>query len=72
LCRNCLLKHGIEKKIEGRIDVTGRRGRRRKQLSDDLKETGAYWKFKEEALDLTVCRTNLGRGHGHVIRQGTE
>jgi hypothetical protein len=31
LRRNCLLKHVIEGKIEGRIKVTGRRGRRRKQ-----------------------------------------
>jgi hypothetical protein len=28
--RNCLLKHVIEGKIEGRIEVTGRRGRRHK------------------------------------------
>jgi len=32
--RNCLLKHIIEGKIEGRTDVTGSRGRRRKQLLD--------------------------------------
>jgi hypothetical protein len=51
LCRNCLLKHVIEGKIEGRIEVMGRRGRRRKQLLDDLKEKRGYWKFKEEALD---------------------
>jgi hypothetical protein len=31
--------------------MTGRRGRRRKQLLDDLKEKRRYWKFKEEALD---------------------
>jgi len=36
--RNCLLKHVSECKIEGRIEVTGRRGRRRKQTLDDLKE----------------------------------
>jgi hypothetical protein len=29
LCRNCLLKHVIERKIEERIKVRGRRGRRR-------------------------------------------
>jgi hypothetical protein len=40
LRRNFLLKQVIEGKLEGRIDVTGRRGRRRKQLLDDLKETG--------------------------------
>jgi hypothetical protein len=38
LRRNCLLKHVIEEKLEGRIEMTGRRGRRRKQLLDDLKE----------------------------------
>jgi hypothetical protein len=37
LRRNCLLKHVNEGKTEGRIEVTGRRGRRRKQLLDDLK-----------------------------------
>jgi hypothetical protein len=36
LRRNCLLKHGIEGKTEGRMEVTGRRERRRKQLLDDL------------------------------------
>ena len=38
LCRKCLLKHDNEGKIEGRIEVIGRRGRRHKQLLDDLKE----------------------------------
>jgi hypothetical protein len=32
LRRNCLLKHVIEGKIEGRIKVAGRRGRWRKKL----------------------------------------
>jgi hypothetical protein len=54
LRRNCPLKHVIEGKLEGRIEVTGRRGRRRKQLLDDLKEKGIYWKLKEEALARTV------------------
>jgi hypothetical protein len=38
LRRNCLKKHVIEGKIEGKIEVTPRRGRRCKQLLDDLKE----------------------------------
>jgi hypothetical protein len=38
LCRNCLLKHVIERKTEQRIEMTGRRGRRRKQLLDDSQE----------------------------------
>jgi hypothetical protein len=42
LRRNCLLKHVIEGKLEGRIEMTGRRGRRRKQLLDDLKEKKRY------------------------------
>jgi hypothetical protein len=37
LHRNCLLKHVIEGKIEGRIEMMGRQGRRCKQLLDDLK-----------------------------------
>jgi len=36
LHRNYLLKHAVEGNIEGGIDVTGRRGRRRKQLLDDF------------------------------------
>jgi hypothetical protein len=54
LRRNCLLKHLIEGMLEGRIEMTGRRGRRRRQLLDDLKEKRRYWKLKEEALNRTV------------------
>jgi hypothetical protein len=61
LGRNCILKHFIEGKIEGKVEVTGRRGRRRKQLLDSLKETREYWKLKEEALARTVRRTLCGR-----------
>jgi hypothetical protein len=50
----------------------GRRGRRRKQLLDDLKEKRRYWKMKEEALDRTLWRTRFGRGYGPVVRQTTE
>jgi hypothetical protein len=39
LHRNCLLKHIIEGKLERRIEVTGRRGRRCKKLLGDPKET---------------------------------
>jgi hypothetical protein len=38
LHRNCLLKHVIQGKIEGRMEVKGRRGRNRKQLLDKFKE----------------------------------
>jgi hypothetical protein len=72
LRRNCLLKHVIEGKLEGRIEITGRRGRRRKQLLDDLKGKRRYWKLKEEALDRTLWRTRFGRDYGPVVRQSTE
>jgi hypothetical protein len=72
LRRNCLLKHVIEGKVEGRIEMTGRRGRRRKQLLDDLQEKRRYWKLKEEALDRILWRTRFGRGYGPVVRQTTE
>jgi len=42
LRRNSLLKHVIEGEKEGRIGVTGRRGRRRKELLDDLQEEIMY------------------------------
>jgi hypothetical protein len=52
--------------------VTGRRGRRSKLVLDDFKETRAYWKLKEEVLDLTLWRTGFGRGYGSVVRQTVE
>jgi hypothetical protein len=51
---SCLLKHVIEGKIEGRIEVTGRQGRRYKQPLDDLKENKSYWKLKVQALGRAV------------------
>jgi hypothetical protein len=45
-----------EGKLVGRIEMIGRRERRRKQLLDDLKEKTGYWKLKEEALARTVWR----------------
>ena len=62
LSNNCLLKHIIEGKIEGGIEVTGRQGRRGKQLLDDLKERREYWKLKEIALDHTLWGIRFGRG----------
>jgi hypothetical protein len=47
----------IEGNLEGRIDVMGRRGRRRKQLLDDLKEKRRYLKLKEGALNCSLWRT---------------
>jgi hypothetical protein len=71
LRRNCLLKHIIKVQIQGWIEVTGRLGRRHKQLLDDLEETRKYWKLEEEALHLTLWRTRFGRGYGPVVIQAT-
>jgi hypothetical protein len=51
LRRNCVLKEVIEGKIKGRIEVTRRRGRRRKKLLDNLGDRRGYSNLKEEALD---------------------
>jgi hypothetical protein len=42
LRRNCLLRHVIEGKLDGRIAVTVRRGRSRKQPMDKLKDSRGY------------------------------
>ena len=54
LRRNCLLKHVIEGKIKGEMEVTRRQGRRRKKLLDDLKDRRGYSHLKEQALDRTM------------------
>ena len=72
LRRNCLLQRVIEGKIKGGIQVTGRRGRRRRKLLDDLKERRGYSHLEEEALDRTVWRARFGRGFGPVVRQTTK
>jgi len=69
---NCLLKYVTEGKIEERIEVTGRRGKRCGQLLDDLKKTTSYWALKEEALDRAVRRTRFGRSCVPVVRQSAE
>ena len=48
---NWLLKHVIGGKVEGRIEVKARRGRKREQPLDDLKDTRRYRQLKGEALD---------------------
>ena len=66
LRRNCLLQGVIEGKIKGGIEVTGRRGRRRRKLLDDFKERRGYSHLKEEALERTMWRARFGRGFGRV------
>ena len=72
LRRNCLLKQVIEGKIKGEMEVTRKRGRRRKKLLDDLKNRRGYSHLKEEALDRTMWRNRFGGGFGPIVRQNTE
>jgi hypothetical protein len=72
LRRNCLLQGVIEGKIQGGIEVTGKQGRKRDKLLDDLKERRGYSHLKEEALDRTKWRARFGRSFGFVVRQTTK
>jgi hypothetical protein len=68
LRRNCLQQRVVEGKIKGGIEVTGRRGGRRKKLLYNLKERRGYSHLEEEALDRTMWKVRLGRGFGPVVK----
>ena len=72
LRRNCFIKQVIEGKIKGEMEVTIRRGRRRKKLLDDLKDRRGDSHLNEEDLDRTMWRNRFGGGFGPVVRQSTE
>ena len=72
LRRNCFLQRATKGKIQVGIEVTGRQGRRRRKLFDDLKERRGYYHLKEKALDSTMWRARFGRGFGPVVRQTTK
>ena len=59
----------LKERYKGGIEVTGRQGRRRRKLLDDLKERRGYSHLKEEALARTMWRARFGRGFGPVVRQ---
>jgi len=59
---NCLLKHVIETKIE----FTGRRGGRSKQLLVDRKEDRRFFNLREKALCRTLWITRFQRDCGPV------
>jgi len=50
--------------------VTGRLGRWRRKLLDDLKERTGYPHLEEEALDRTMWKVRFGRGFGPVVKTG--
>ena len=70
--RNCLLKQVVGGKIKGEMEVTRKRGRRRMELLDALKDRKGYSHLKEEALDRTMWRNRFGGGFEPVVRQNTE
>ena len=69
---NSLLQRVTEGKIKGGIEVTGRQGRKRRKVLDDLKERRGHSHLKEEALDCTMWRARFGRALGPVVRQTTK
>jgi len=59
-----LLKDVIEGK---KVEVTGRRGGKRQQLLDNLKEKRRYCKWKAEGLDNTLWRKRFGTSCGRAL-----
>ena len=49
--------------------MTGRQGRRRRKLLDDLKERRGYSHLKEKALDRTLWGARFERCFGTFVRQ---
>lgn len=72
LHRNCFLKRVTKGKMEGKMAVRRRRGRKRKKLQDNLKVKRRYWILKNEILDHTARRTRFGIGYGPVVKQTTD
>ena len=62
LCRNWLLQRVIEGKVEGVVEVRGRRGRRRRKLLDDLVFVHFY------IFIAYVCWRQLRTVHSRTFR----
>jgi hypothetical protein len=62
----------LKERYKGGIEVTVRKGRRRRKLLDDLKDRRGYSHLKEEALYRTMWRARFGRVIGPVGRHTTE
>ena len=71
-CVETAFYNGLLKKRYKGIEVTGRQGRRRRKLLDDLKERRGYSHLKEEALDGAMWRARFGTGFEPVVRQTTK
>jgi hypothetical protein len=59
-----------QKKEEGTIEGKTRRGKRRKLILENVKETKKrkYTGDREESLYRTLSRISFGKGYGHVSR----
>jgi hypothetical protein len=49
--------------------MTGRRGRRRKQLLDEVKEKRRYWEFQKGSIRLYFVENSFGKVCGSVVRE---
>jgi hypothetical protein len=61
LRRNCLLKHFIEGKKEGRIEVMGKQGTRIQQSQNDLKEKKRLLEIERGNISHSV-KSSLWKG----------
>ena len=52
--------------------MTERRGRRREELMDGLKEMRKYGKLRQETLDRILWRTRFRRGHEAVVSESAQ
>jgi hypothetical protein len=59
LRRNCFLQQVAEGKIQGGIEVTGRQGRRSRELLDDLKEKERIFSFERRSSGTHYVESSL-------------
>ena len=72
LRKNCAVKPVMEGKLKGRTDMTVRRGRRIKQLLNDLKEKRGCLKLKRGSTIRHCVKNRFGGGYGLFARQATQ
>jgi len=72
LRRNWLLKHVIERNIEETIEITGRRGRRSKQLLCGLKRNDRVLEIERGRTRPSCVEIWLWKSYGPVVRQAVK
>jgi hypothetical protein len=60
VCKSCLAKRVIKRKIEGKRGGTRRQEGRRKQLFNDINEMLGYWNMKNGTPWITCFRRRCG------------